>query len=64
MNHDTSECVLPALTADFLRSSSCLLDNVFATLWTQLGMKRLLERCGFHKRSGVCVDAVMYALTM
>jgi hypothetical protein len=52
----------PALTAYFLRSSSCLIGKLFATLWMQLGKKRLLERCGFHKRSGVWVDAVMYAL--
>ena len=27
-------------------------------------MKRLLVRCGFHKRSGVDVNSVLYCLTM
>ena len=27
-------------------------------------MKTLLQRCGFHKRSGVAVNSVMYCLTM
>ena len=30
MNHDTATNALPALTADFLRSTNCLVDNVFA----------------------------------
>jgi hypothetical protein len=64
MNHDTKACVFPALTADFLHSSEQLIDNLFADLWKTVGMKTLLERCGFHKRSGVAVDSVLYCLTM
>jgi len=64
MNHDTSACTFPALTADFLRHSDSLIDNIFADLWKQVGMKTLLERCGFHKRSGTPVNAVLYCLTM
>jgi hypothetical protein len=41
------------LTLDFLRNSDRLIDNLFADLWTQVGMKTLLQRCGFRKRSGV-----------
>lgn len=53
MNHDTLQYALPELTADFLRSDSCLVDKLFAELWKQVGMKALLKRCGFHKRSGI-----------
>lgn len=64
MNHDTTPCALPALTADFLRSASCLVDNLFADLWKQVGISALLSRYGFRKRSGVPVDQVMYCLMM
>lgn len=64
MNHDTLQCALPELTADFLRSDSCLVDNLFADLWKQVGMKTLLKRCGFHKRSGIPVNEVMYCLML
>ncbi len=64
MNHDTTASVFPALTSDFLRNSDQLIDNIFADLWKQVGMKTLLARCGFHKRSGVAVNPIMYCLTM
>jgi SRSO17 transposase len=64
MNHDTNACALPALTSDFLRSSDSLIDNIFADLWKQVGMKALLQRCGFHKRSGIEVNPIVYCLTM
>jgi hypothetical protein len=38
---------LPALTADLLQSNSCLVDNLFADLWKQMGMKALLNKAGF-----------------
>lgn len=64
MNHATTPCALPELTADFLRSRCCLVDNLFADLWKQVGMNALLKRCGFHKRSGVPVNEVMYCLML
>lgn len=64
MNHDTTACAFPALTSDFLGKSDSLIDNIFADLWKQVGMKALLQRSGFHKRSGVGVNSVMYCLTM
>ena len=64
MNHDTTACAFPALTSDFLRNSDSLIDNLFADLWKHVGMKTLLQRCGFRKRSGVEVSAVLYCLTM
>ena len=64
MNHDTTASVFPALTSDFLRNSDQLIDNIFADLWKQVGMKTLLGRCGFHKRSGVEVNPILYCLTM
>lgn len=64
MNHDTTACAFPALTSDFLRCSDRLVDNIFADLWKQVGMKALLQRSGFHKRSGIEVSPVLYCLTM
>ena len=64
MNHVPTPCVLPELTADFLRRSSCLVDNLFADLWKQVGMNALLKRCGFHKRSGIPVNELMFSLML
>lgn len=64
MNHDTNASALPALTSDFLCHSDHLIDNLFSDLWKHVGMKTLLQRCGFRKRSGVDVNAVLYCLTM
>ena len=64
MNHDTTACAFPALTSDFLHNSDRLIDNLFADLWKYVGMKVLLQRCGFRKRSGIEVNAVLYCLTM
>ena len=64
MHHDTTPFALPELTADFLRSKDCLVDNLFADLWKQVGMASLLKRCGFHKRSGVPVNEVMFCLML
>lgn len=57
-------CVFPALTSDCLRHSDSLIDNIFADLWKQVGMKTLLARCGFHKRPGIEVNPILYCLTM
>ena len=43
MNIATKITELPALTADLLQSNSCLVDNLFADLWKQMGMKALLN---------------------
>jgi len=64
VKHNTTSFALPALTSDFLRNSDRLIDNIFADLWKQIGMKTLLQRCGFHKRSGIEVDPILYCLTM
>ena len=59
-----SPSVLPELTADILRSSNFLVDNLFADLWKQVGMNALLKRCGFNKRSGISVNEVMFSLSL
>lgn len=48
INHGTKAMALPNLTANLLRDGGCLIDNLFADLWTQLGMKSKLNRLGFH----------------
>ena len=64
MNRDTSPLALPALTADLLRDSGLLVDNLFADLWKQVGMKTLLNRVGFIKRSGTPMHELVYCLVL
>jgi len=64
MHRATKITELPALTADFLHHSGLLMDNVFASLWKQIGMKPLLRRAGFRKRSGTAIDEVVYTLIL
>jgi len=64
MHRDTKPSALPALTAGLLRNNNCLVDNLFANLWKQMGMKTRLSRAGFHKRSGTPVHELVYCLTL
>jgi hypothetical protein len=49
MKRATKMTELPALTLDFLNAKGILIDNVFASLWKETGMKTLLSRAGFSK---------------
>ena len=62
MNHGTKSSIIPDFTANLLRDNNCLVDNLFADLWKQMGMKSLLNRLGFCKRSGTPASEVVYAL--
>ena len=62
MNHATKISQLPELTAHLLRDGGCLIDNLFADLWTHMSMKARLNRLGFHKRSGTPVHELVYCL--
>lgn len=64
MNRDTKMAELPALTLDFLNAKGLLIDNVFANLWKETGMKTLLSRVGFNKRSGTPMPEVIYGLML
>ena len=64
MNPVTKITALPALTADLLQASELLIDNIFAMLWQRLGIKTLLNRCGFSKRSGRPINEVIYMLSL
>ena len=64
VKHDTAVSPFPALMSNFLHNRDRPIDNLFADLWKQVGWKALLLRCGFHKRSGIEVSAVLYCLTM
>jgi len=64
MNRDTSRLALPVLTADLLRDRGLLVDNLFADLWKQVGMKALLNRVGFSKRSGTPMHELVYCLVL
>ena len=64
MNTATKIPGLPALTADLLQSSDCLVDNLFADLWKSMGMNTLLSKAGFNKRSGTPITELVYVLTL
>ncbi len=64
MNHPSKLPTLPALTVDLLQDSGLLIDNVFATLWKQIGMNAILRRAGFNKRSGLPIGDVIFTLSL
>jgi len=64
MNHTSKQPALPALTVDILQDSGILIDNVFAKLWQQTGMKTILSRARFNKRSGFPIGEVIYTLSL
>ena len=64
MNRATKMIELPALTVDLLQSDGVLIDNLFATLWREMGMKTILTRVGFNKRSGTSMSEVVYSLIL
>jgi SRSO17 transposase len=64
MNRATKITELPALTLDFLNAKGVLIDNVFASLWREIGMKTLLSRANFNKRSGTPMHEVIYGLML
>jgi SRSO17 transposase len=64
MNRATKIIELPALTVDFLKANGVLIDNVFASLWREIGMKTVLSRAGFYKRSGTPISEVMFSLML
>ena len=64
MNRATKIIELPALTVDLLKANGVLIDNVFASLWRDIGMKTVLNRAGFNKRSGTSMSDVMFGLML
>ncbi len=64
MNHASKLPALPTLTVDLLQESGLLIDNIFAKLWQQLGMKTILSRSGFKKRSGIPIAKAVYTLSL
>jgi len=64
MHRDTNQPALPDLTASLIREKGCLIDNLFADLWQQVGMKTLLCRAGFRKRSGTPIHELIYCLML
>lgn len=64
MNRATKITELPALTIDLLTANGVLIDNVFASLWREVGMDKLLSRAGFSKRSGAPIGDVVFSLIL
>ena len=46
MNRATKIIELPALTVDLLKANGVLIDNVFASLWREIGMKTVSKSSG------------------
>lgn len=57
MNRATKIIELPALTVDLLKANGVLIDNVFASLWRDIGMKTVLNRAssldGVQRNPGI-----------
>ena len=64
MNRDTKATVLPALTIDLLKEEGFSAENVFTELWRRIGVKTILNRSGFTKRSGTSIHKVVYVLSL
>ena len=64
MNLATKLIELPALTTDLLNANGILIDNVFASLWREIGMKTILRKAGFCKRSGIPISEVVFSLML
>lgn len=64
MNRATKIIELPALTVDLLKANGVLIDNVFAGLWREIGIKTVLSRAGFNKRSGTPMSEVIFGLML
>lgn len=64
MNNDTKFLDLPTLVGDLFTQHDLQVDNLFATLWTNMHIPTLLHRAGFHKRSGIEVTHVIYLLLL
>jgi len=64
MNRATKIIELPALTVDLLKANGVLIDNVFASLWREVGMRTILSRAGFNKRSGTPMSDVLFSLML
>jgi SRSO17 transposase len=64
MNRATKIIELPALTVDLLEANGILIDNIFAKLWREIGMKTVLSRAGFNKRSGTPISEVIFGLML
>jgi DDE superfamily endonuclease len=64
MNRATKITELPALTVDLLNANGVLIDNIFASLWREIGMKTVLSRAGFNKRSGSPMGEVIFGLML
>ena len=64
MNRATKITELPALTVDLLQANGVLIDNVFASLWREIGMKTVLSRIGLNKRSGTPMSEVIFGLML
>lgn len=64
MNTDTTPTILPTLATEFLSRNDIRIDNLFSTVWKQLGFNSLLKQAGFKKRSGTPAREVVYLLLL
>jgi len=64
MNRASKIIELPALIVDLLKANGVLINNVFASLWMDIGMKTVFSRAGFNKGSGTPMSDIMFSLSL
>lgn len=55
MNNDTNKRLFPSLIDEVLSHPGRCVDNVFAGVWKELKLNRLIQRAGFNKRTGISI---------
>ena len=64
MNTDTNTPLFPSLTTEVLSGPGRYVDNVFAGIWKNLKLNRLIQQAGFKKRTGVPVSDAIFLLVL
>ena len=64
MNNDTNKRLLPSLIDEVLSHPGRCVDNVFAGVWKELKLNRLIQRAGFNKRTGISITEAVFLLVL
>jgi len=64
MNNDTNKTNFPNLIEDVLNHPGQCVDNVFARIWKNMKLDKLIEQAGFKKRTGVPVTESVFLLLL
>jgi SRSO17 transposase len=64
LNNDTNAHLIPCLIDDVLGKPGQHVDNVFSTVWENLGINKLIEQAGFKKRTGFSITESVFLLVL